>query len=101
MPLEVIENITRVEADNRERKASAEAKANRSSPMHSGTVLRSCSRRGLPLRTGGGSCSVRRRQELRPEETRSGKKPRRRRSACAVRRRSGWTWLPISLSEGL
>ena len=27
MPLEVIENITRVEADNRERKASAEAKA--------------------------------------------------------------------------
>ena len=52
MPLEVIENITRVEADNRERKAS-------------------------------------------------GKKPRRRRSACAVRRRSGWTWLPISLSEGL
>ena len=27
MPLEVIENLTRVEADNRERKASAEAKA--------------------------------------------------------------------------
>ena len=27
MPLEAIENITRVEADNRERKASAEAKA--------------------------------------------------------------------------
>ena len=27
MPLEVIETITRVEADNRERKASAEAKA--------------------------------------------------------------------------
>ena len=86
MPLEVIENITRVEADNRERKASAEAKAKQ--------IVADAQRDG-------GSCSVRRRQELRPEETRSGKKPRRRRSACAVRRRSGWTWLPISLSEGL
>ena len=96
MPLEVIENITRVEADNRERKASAEAKAKQ--------IVADAQRDGLALlqqRTGGGSCAVRRRQELRPEETRSGKKPRRRRSACAVRRRSGWTWLPISLSEGL
>ena len=100
MPLEVIENITRVEADNRERKASAEAKAKQivADAQRDGLALL---QRGLPLRTGGGSCSVRRRQELRPEETRSGKKPRRRRSACAVRRRSGWTWLPISLSEGL
>ena len=49
MPLEVIENITRGEADNRERKASADAKAKQ----------------------------------------------------IVVRRRSGWTWLPISLSEGL
>ncbi|MFR3921375.1 MAG: hypothetical protein ACLTYN_04710 [Dysosmobacter welbionis] len=101
MPLEVIENITRVEADNRERKASAEAKAKQivADAQRDGLALLRQTR--LPLRTGGGSCSVRRRQELRPEETRSGKKPRRRRSACAVRRRSGWTWLPISLSEGL
>ena len=93
MPLEVIENITRVEADNRERKASAEAKAKQ--------IVADAQRDGLALLQQTRAAAADRRQELRPEETRSGKKPRRRRSACAVRRRSGWTWLPISLSEGL
>ena len=101
MPLEVIENITRVEADNRERKASAEAKAKQ--------IVADAQRDGLALLQQTRAAAADRGRELlrqaearaRPEETRSGKKPRRRRSACAVRRRSGWTWLPISLSEGL
>ena len=93
MPLEVIENITRVEADNRERKASAEAKAKQ--------IVADAQRDGLALLQQTRAAAADRGRELLPEETRSGKKPRRRRSACAVRRRSGWTWLPISLSEGL
>ena len=94
MPLEVIENITRVEADNRERKASAEAKAKQ--------IVADAQRDGLALlQQTRAAAADRGRELLRQAETRSGKKPRRRRSACAVRRRSGWTWLPISLSEGL
>ena len=100
MPLEVIENITRVEADNRERKASAEAKAKQ--------IVADAQRDGLALLQQTRAAAADRGRELlrqaearAAEETRSGKKPRRRRSACAVRRRSGWTWLPISLSEGL
>ena len=97
MPLEVIENITRVEADNRERKASAEAKAKQ--------IVADAQRDGLALLQQTRAAAADRGRELlrqaEAEETRSGKKPRRRRSACAVRRRSGWTWLPISLSEGL
>ena len=85
MPLEVIENITRVEADNRERKASAEAKAKQ--------IVADAQRDGLAL--------LQQTRAAAADRGRSGKKPRRRRSACAVRRRSGWTWLPISLSEGL
>ena len=94
MPLEVIENITRVEADNRERKASAEAKAKQ--------IVADAQRDGLALlQQTRAAAADRGRELLRQAEARSGKKPRRRRSACAVRRRSGWTWLPISLSEGL
>lgn len=101
MPLEVIENITRVEADNRERKASAEAKAKQ--------IVADAQRDGLALlQQTRAAAADRGRELLRQAEARAaargdeiGQEARRRRSACAVRRRSGWTWLPISLSEGL
>ncbi len=67
MPLESSRTSHAWEADNRSARPPQKQRRNRSS-MHSGTVLRSCSRRGLPLRTGGGSCSVRRRQELRQRD---------------------------------
>lgn len=64
MPLEVIENITRVEADNRERKASAEAKAKQ--------IVADTQRDGLALlqqtRT---SAAERSRELLRQAETRA------------------------------
>ena len=64
MPLEVIENITRVEADNRERKASAEAKAKQ--------IVADAQRDGLALlqqtRT---SASERSRELLQQAETRA------------------------------
>ena len=64
MPLEVIENITRVEADNRERKASAEAKAKQ--------IVADAQRDGLALlqqpRT---SAAERSRELLRQAETRA------------------------------
>ena len=63
MPLEVIENITRVEADNRERKASAEAKAKQ--------IVADAQREGLALlqqtRT---SAAERSRELLQQAETR-------------------------------
>ena len=64
MPLEVIENITRVEADNRERKASAEAKAKQ--------IVADAQREGLALlqqtRT---SAAERSRELLQQAETRA------------------------------
>ena len=64
MPLEAIENITRVEADNRERKASAEAKAKQ--------IVADVQREGLALlqqtRT---SAAERSRELLQQAETRA------------------------------
>lgn len=64
MPLEVIENFTRVEADNRERKASAEAKAKQ--------IVADAQREGLALlqqtRT---SAAERSRELLQQAETRA------------------------------
>ena len=73
MPLEVIENITRVEADNRERKASAEAKAKQivADAQRDGLALLQQTRaaaadRGGSCPSGGGkSCGQRRRDRAR------------------------------------
>ena len=59
MPLEVIENITRVEADNRERKASAEAKAKQ--------IVADAQRDGLALLQQTRAAAADRGRELRSE----------------------------------
>ena len=64
MPLEVIENITRVEADNRERKASAEAKAKQ--------IVADAQREGLALlQQTRASAADRSRELLQQAETRA------------------------------
>ena len=94
MPLEVIENITQVEAENRERKTAAEAKAKQ--------IIADAQRDGLALlQQTREEAAARRRPEQRPKGTRSAGPPRRRERPCAGRRRAGWTRPPISSSEGL
>ena len=63
MPLEVIENITRVEADNRERKASAEAKAKQ--------IVADAQRDGLALLQQTRAAADRGRELLRQAEARA------------------------------
>ena len=101
MPLEVIENITQVEAENRERKTAAEAKAKQ--------IIADAQRDGLALLQQTRAAAADRGRELlrqaeteqRPKGTRSAGPPRRRERPCAGRRRAGWTRPPISSSEGL